>query len=206
MLLYLLYFDQCAIWLICVDFILECLDHKVWDVRATALKAVITNAQDIRGFIGKKVVRLTQDPEWYVRLHAAKVLGELRYAKELDAIGKLLLDSNWHVRTAAVASLTKMGNASLEVFLKTLRAQQDDFYVVGSICEEIEKNLFVFRLFENLKSGDQQVRQQSREILEIMYAIDFYSPFLEYMTSGDDEEVKKEISRIVSAKQGPVLS
>jgi HEAT repeat protein len=189
-----------------LPFILECLDHKDGDVRATALKAVITNAQDIRGFIGKKVVRLTQDPEWYVRLHAAKVLGELRYAKELDAIGKLLLDSNWHVRTAAVASLTKMGNASLEVFLKTLRAQQDDFYVVGSICEEIEKNLFVFRLFENLKSGDQQVRQQSREILEIMYAIDFYSPFLEYMTSGDDEEVKKEISRIVSAKQGPVLS
>jgi HEAT repeat protein len=189
-----------------LPFILECLDHKDGDVRATALKAVITTALDIKGFIGKKVVRLTQDPEWYVRLHAARVLGELRYAKELDSVGRLLVDSNWHVRNAAVTALTKMGNASLDVFLKTLKSQQADFYVVGSICEEIERSLFVFRLFENLKSEDQQVRQQSREILEIMYSIDFFSPFLEYMTSGSDAQVKNEISKIISADKGTVLS
>jgi len=188
-----------------LPFVLECLNHEDAEIRATALKAVIPS-QNMKGFLGNKVVELAGDSEWYVRLNAAKVLGMLRYTKELGVMGKLLLDSNWHVRNAAATALTEMGNASLGIFLEILKSEKNDYYVVGSICEEIEKSLFVFTLFHNLKSDDEKVREQSREILNIMCSICFFSPFVEYVRSGEDEQIKNEISQILSAKQEMGLS
>lgn len=188
-----------------LPFVLECLNHEDPEIRATALKAVIPT-QDIKGSLGNKVVELAGDSEWYVRLNAAKVLGMLSYIGGLGVMGKLLLDSNWHVRNAAATALTRMGNASLGIFLETLKSNKNDLYVVGNICEEIEKSLFVFTLFHNLKSDDETVRKQSREILNIMRSIHFYAPFVEYVRSGEDEWIKNEISQILSAKQEMGLS
>ena len=130
----------------------------------------------------------------------------LRDTKELGVMGRLLLDRNWHVRNAAATALTRRGNASLGIFLETLKSKKNDLYVVGNICEEIEKSLFVFTLFHNLKYDDETVREQSREILNIMCSINFHSPFVEYLRSGEDEQIKHYISQILSAKQEMGLS
>jgi HEAT repeat protein len=165
------------------------------EVRAKALKIIASAALDTEDFDWEHVVALTHDPVWFVRLHAARALGNKKYVKAVSALAKLLRDEKWHVRNAAAAALTQMGNAPLDVFLEVLSI--DDAYVRGSVCEEIQKTDYVSRLIENLGSYDRDVYGKSREILEVMRSLDFCTPFSQYLEHGDDEKIKLEVEMIL---------
>lgn len=165
------------------------------EVRAKALKVVATTAVDEDSFDWEQVIPLVNDPVWFVRLHAARALGKKKYPKALDVLGKLLLDENWRVRNAGAVALTNMADASLDTFADVLRP--DDSYIRASVSEEIQKTRYVDRLIENLESADGNIREKSREILDIMCSIGFQTPLIRYMETGENEKIKKVLGGIL---------
>ncbi len=165
------------------------------EVRAKALKIIAGTASEIVDFDWEHVVALTRDPVWFVRLHAARALGNKKYKKAIPSLARLLRDEKWHVRNAAVVALTQMGDAPLDVFLDVLSI--DDAYIRGSVCEEIQKTDYVSRLIENLGSYDKEIYEKSRDILDVMRSLDFCTPFNKYLEHGSNEKIKLEIEVIL---------
>lgn len=172
------------------------LRHENAEVRAKALKVIETTADKLEDSDVAKVISLFEDPVWFVRLRAAKALGNLRYEKAATMLGGLLLDENWQVRNASAMALTKFEDISVEIFLKALRHK--DRYAKESICEEIEKTNFVYRLIENLDSSDRNIYEKSKGILNIMHSLNFSTPLVEYMKKGENDKIKSEINLILN--------
>lgn len=164
------------------------------EVRAKALKVIGMTAPDLEDFDGGRLLPMLDDPVWFVRLQAAKALGNIRYTKASVMVGGLLLDEKWQVRDVAAMALTKFGNASIDIFLRLLRYK--DIYAKESICEGMEKTDFVYRLIENLDSDDREIYEKSKEILHIMGSLNFITPLLEYMKKGENGKIRKEIELI----------
>ena len=184
-----------------LPFAAEKLKNTDPEVRSKALKAIGMIAADSTDFDGQLVLPLLEDPVWFVRLQAAKVLGNLKCEKKcFDTLAGLLLDEKWQVRNAAATALTKYGNASLEIFLKAL--QYKDQYAKESICEEIEKTNYVYRLIENLASDNREIYSKSREILNIMHSLNFVTPMVEYMQRGGRDKISSTLERILQAAAG----
>ncbi|MEW6215077.1 MAG: HEAT repeat domain-containing protein, partial [Nitrospirota bacterium] len=120
-------------------FAIDDLTHRDAEIRAKALNAIGTIGSV--DFDGGRVVPLLDDSVWFVRLQAAKALGNLRYKKAATMLGGLLLDENWQVRNAAAMALTKFGDVSIDIFRRVLRYK--DLYAKETVCEEIEKTNFV---------------------------------------------------------------
>lgn len=171
-------------------FAIEHARHDDPEVRAKALK-VLGNVDTSSVTLDQNVVLpLLEDSVWFVRLQAVRALGNLYNRKAIDFIGGLLLDQNWQVRDAAALALTKFGDDSLDIFLKTLK--YNDLYAKESICEEIEKTNFSALLIKNLASKDKDIYRKSREILHTMHALHFSTPLREHLTENNDE-VRDEI-------------
>lgn len=164
------------------------------EIRAKALK-LIGNTAGQEDRLGERIAPLLDDPVWFVRLQAAKALGNINYKKATEMLGGLLLDEKWHVRNAAATALTKFGDDSLDVFLKTLRYK--DVYAKESICEEIERTDYVARLINNMVSSDNEVYRKSKEILNVLRSLKFITPLKEYMRDGIDDSIKQEIKGIL---------
>lgn len=175
-----------------LTFALQHLNAPNPEVRARALKVIGRRGVSPTIVHPELVLPLLQDRVWFVKLQAAKAVGNLRYDGAMDMLGFLLLDQNWQVRNAAARALAKMDNASLDIFLNILNCQ--DRYAKESICEEMERTHFSHRLIENLTSPDPQIRRKSFAILRIMYSLTFSTPLYRYLDHGRNGPIKYEIA------------
>lgn len=163
------------------------------EVRAKALKVVgqanIASFDFDRGLL----LPLLKDPVWFVRLQAARAIGNIKY--QVDTLGELLLDENWQVRNAAAMALTKLEDESIDIFLTAL--QYKDEYAKVSICEEIEKTFFIYRLIENLGSTDKKIFEKSKKILQIMNSLNFSTPLREFLKTAQSDKIKSELQLVL---------
>jgi len=163
------------------------------EVRAKALKVVGQANMASIDFDRSLLLPLLEDPIWFVRLQAAKAIGNIRY--KIERLGGRLLDENWQVRNAAAMALTKFEDESIDIFLAAL--QYKDSYAKVSICEEIEKTFFIYRLIENLGSTDKKIFEKSKEILQIMHSLNFSTPLREFFRTAKSDKMKKELQLIL---------
>jgi len=105
------------------------------------------------------------------------------------------VDGNWQVRNAAATAVVLTSDDPTGIFLDTLGAT--DRYAKESVCEEIQKTDFVYRLIDNLDSPVRETYEKSREILKIMASLGYGTPFREYLKSGADDRIRKELTLIV---------
>jgi hypothetical protein len=171
------------------------LHHEDSEVRAKALKVIGAAGGGLPPGEKERVVALLGDPVWFVRLQAAKALGILRYDKAEAVLAKRLLDANWQVRNAAATALVLTSGNAIGIFLDTLGAT--DRYAKESVCEEIQKTDFVYRLIDNLDSPGRDTYGKSREILKIMASLGYGTPLREYLESGADDRIRRELTLIV---------
>jgi HEAT repeat protein len=177
-------------------FALDHTKHEDAEVRSKALKVLGLVDTASVPFDQNLLLPLLEDPAWFVRLQAVRALGNLDNRTAIAFIGGLLLDQNWQVRDAAATALTKFGNDSIDIFLKTLKSK--DRYAKESICEEIEKTNFSSFLIENLASENREIYAKSREILHIMHTLNFSTPLQEYLTESRNEVIRDEIRLLIS--------
>jgi hypothetical protein len=171
------------------------LDHGDPEVRAKSLKAIGAAGGGLPSAEKDRVLPLLDDPVWFVRLQAAKALGILRHDKAVPLLSKRLVDANWQVRNAAATAVVRTSDDAIGIFLDTLGAT--DRYAKESVCEEIQKTDFVYRLIDNLGSPGRERYARSREILRIMVHLGYGTPLREYLKSGPDERIRKELTLIV---------
>lgn len=171
------------------------LAHGDSEVRAKALKVIGAAGGALPPEEKDKVLALLDDPVWFVRLQAAKALGILRHDKAVPLLAKRLVDSNWQVRNAAATAVVLTSDNAIEIFLDTLGTT--DRYAKESICEEIQKTGFVYRLIDNLDSPGRETCEKSREILRIMASLGYGTPLREYLKSSADDRIRKELTPIL---------
>ncbi|MDI6753521.1 MAG: HEAT repeat domain-containing protein [Thermodesulfobacteriota bacterium] len=173
------------------SFALENLNNNEAEVRAKSLILLGLSREFSIDIDSDLMLPLLNDDVWYVRLQAAKAFGNLKYGKAIGMLGNLLLDKNWQVRNAASRALAGLKDASLDVFLKILKSE--DQYARESVCEEIERTNLAKHLIENLDSHDQKIYEKSKEILSLMHYLNFSTPLLEYLKKEIDS-IKEEIN------------
>lgn len=178
-----------------LPFALANLNNPNPEIRAKALKVAGNAGKKGEGF-GEQIIPLLTDPVWFVRLQAAKALGNIHYTRAAEMLGGLLFDEKWHVRNAASTALTKFGDASLDIFLKALRYK--DVYAKESICEEIERTDYVSLLINNLDSKHRDTYAKSKEILGILRSLNFTTPLKENLKENPEDSIKNEIKDILS--------
>ncbi|MCK9420118.1 MAG: HEAT repeat domain-containing protein [Nitrospirae bacterium] len=168
------------------------LSSKNAEVRSKALK-VLGRDETVRVIknLLELVLPLLQDPVWFVRLQAIRSIRALGPEAAAPSIGKLIFDENWQVRNEAAQALTVLGEGSLDIFLDILTGT--DRYAKDSICEEIEKTNFSYRLIKNLRARDRGRQKKSRQVLEIMHSLGFSTPLSEYLEQEGDEAEKELI-------------
>lgn len=105
------------------------------DVRARAAP-VIACMEDQRA--ASTLFTLLEDSIWFVRLHATRSLADRRYLPYAGRIGKMLTDSNWRVRQAAVRTLQSFGPAGLELLTTHFLATQDR-YSREQVADEFQR-------------------------------------------------------------------
>jgi len=167
------------------------------EVRSKALKVVGREGLLLPAHVGGIILSLLDDPVWFVRLQAIKSLPAAELIREESArrIEKLLFDENWRVRSEAALALTRLGTCAVDVFYDSLLA--DDVYAKESICEEIERTRFADQLIEHLDGADEALQAKSREILRLMHALHFSIPLAEYLKTGKNGRIKKEIRQLL---------
>lgn len=87
------------------------------NVRAAAVET-------LAGRKGKRplaaALRLLDDPEWFVRVHAARAVGRLGAPADVARVVPLLADDRWWVRSAAKDALRSLGLGAVEVLTAAL--------------------------------------------------------------------------------------
>jgi hypothetical protein len=99
------------------------------------------------------------------------------------------------VRNVAVTALSKLGDPAIDILLSALTSE--DGYAKESICEEIEKTNFVYRIIDNLDTDDEIVCNKSRNILISMSSLGFSTPLREYLEKGEKGIIKEKIRDIL---------
>ena len=171
------------------------LKNKDPEVRARSLKVLSQAAKSKKDFDHTLLLPLFEDGVWFVRLQAAKTAGEMKSIKYLDGLKGLLFDEKWLVRNAAVTALSKLGDPAIDILLSALTSE--DGYAKESICEEIEKTNFVYRIIDNLDTDDEIVCNKSRNILISMSSLGFSTPLREYLEKGEKGIIKEKIRDIL---------
>lgn len=82
--------------------------------------------------------RLLADDEWYVRVHAARALGEVQATRAAPAVAELLRDSSWWVRDAAEKALVALGPRGVQEALRLL--EDDDRFARDSAAEVLQES------------------------------------------------------------------
>jgi hypothetical protein len=176
------------------------LKNKDPEVRARSLKVLSQAAKSKTDFDHTLLLPLFEDGVWFVRLQAAKTAGEMKSIKYLDGLKGLLFDEKWLVRNAAVTALSKLGDPAIDILLSALKSE--DRYAKESICEEIEKTNFVYRIINNLDTDDEIVCDKSKSILISMSSLGFSTPLREYLQEGKSETIKGKIRSILITRAG----
>ena len=140
---------------------------------------------------------LLDDPVWFVRLQAAKAVAALRHCSAPALLAKRLTDDKWQVRNAAATAIVRAAADPAGIFLETLDAT--DRYAKESICEEIQKTGFVYRLIGELESPDGAACAKSRKILDIMASLGYGSPLEETLKGRPGGRIGEELKTPVEA-------
>ncbi len=164
------------------------LTHPDAEVRSKAVRIAGMGKGIFRGDEPEQVLPLLEDPAWFVRLQAAKAVGNLELEAGIPLLGRRLTDEKWQIRNAAATGLTKFGTRSIGQFLRAIR--DTDRYAKESICEEIGRTGFADILFEALASGDGERSGEARALLATMVELGFSAPLREYLESGPDGEAR----------------
>ncbi|MEW6718910.1 MAG: HEAT repeat domain-containing protein [Thermodesulfobacteriota bacterium] len=179
-----------------VPFALENLESADPEVRAKALKVAGAGDGILTGAEKDRILLLLDDPVWFVRLQAAKALGRLRHRNAEPLLAKRLRDGKWLVRNAAAASLIQSCGNPADIFLDVLKGE--DRYARDSVCEEVERTGFLFRLIEDMGRPEGEIRRKSGEILKLMDSLGYGSPIRKYLEEGPDERIRKELSLLLA--------
>jgi len=171
------------------------------EVRARAVKVFARHDASADMVHPELLLPLLEDPVWFVRLQSARALGKLKYEQAVESLGRRLLDTNWQVRNAAARALANIGDASLDVFLNILKYK--DRYAKESICEEAGRTNFTQRLISNLMSRDETLYAKSREMLGIMHSLHLSTSLHEYLKSGEEDAIKREIALLMRDTAAP---
>jgi HEAT repeat protein len=161
------------------------------EVRSKALKVLCASGSLVPRDLVLLILPLLDDPVWFVRIQAVRTVEGLRIQSACPKLGLLLFDPSWNVRDQATVALTKFPEVALDIFIDVLKGT--DKYAKSSVCEQIEKTGFCDDLMKNLVTSEQPSAQKSREILALMYQLDFWTPFREYLAAGADEAIKREL-------------
>lgn len=84
------------------------------------------------------LLRLLDDPQWFVRLHAARALAKLRYAPQAPKIARRLTDPDWRVREAATKALVALGQDGVDQLVEHL-VDTHDRYSQEQAVETLEQ-------------------------------------------------------------------
>ena len=96
--------------------------------------------------------RLLADDEWFVRMHAARALGEARVARAAPAVAELLRDPQWWVRDAAEKALVALGRAGIREALRLL--EDGDAFARDSAAEVLQESGYLDRCVTAAAAGD----------------------------------------------------
>lgn len=110
------------------------------------------------------LLRLLDDPQWFVRLHAVRALGKPRHSRVAPEVARRLTDPHWRVREAAAQALLALGQNGLNQLFDHLVATRDRF-TQDQIAEELERSGMVGTLLERYADG---ADRRERRILETL--------------------------------------
>jgi HEAT repeat protein len=96
--------------------------------------------------------RLLADDEWFVRMHAARALGEKKVIRTAPAIAELLRDPSWWVRDAAEKALVALGRAGIREALRLL--EDDDPFARDSAAEVLQESGYLDRCVTAAAAGN----------------------------------------------------
>ena len=95
--------------------------------------------------------RLLADDEWYVRLHAARSLGEAGVTRSAPAVAELFRDPSWWVRDAAEKALVALGRGGIREALRLL--EDADPFARDSAAEVLQESGYLDRCVAAAASG-----------------------------------------------------
>ncbi len=98
------------------------------------------------------LLRLLADDEWYVRVHAARSLGEVGATSAAPAVAELLRDSSWWVRDAAEKALVALGRDGIREALRLL--EDYDPFARDSAAEVLQESGYLDRCVAAAASGE----------------------------------------------------
>jgi HEAT repeat protein len=96
--------------------------------------------------------RLLADGEWFVRMHAARALGEKKVSPAAPAVAELLRDHSWWVRDAAEKALVALGRAGIREALRLL--EDSDPFARDSAAEVLQESGYLDRCVAAAAAGD----------------------------------------------------
>jgi HEAT repeat protein len=169
------------------------------EVRSRALRVLARAEKNLPAHLPTLVLPLLSDPVWFVRLQAVKAAGALPSEQAATAMGKLLFDPNWQVRSGAALALAELGDSAVDVFLDALTHY--DAHARESVCEELDRTGFTGRLIANLTSPEAAVREKSRQILTIMRTAGFTARIAEYLRTAADDRTRSALRELLA--EGP---
>jgi HEAT repeat protein len=117
-------------------------------VRAAVLKGLTRN--ESRLAVPAAVTALA-DPVWFVRIHAARALGQLGQVDQASELVALLGDPQWWVRAAAKESLQELGGPSAPALLPLMKS--DDRFVRQGAAEVLQNIGVVDELIRRLEQA-----------------------------------------------------
>ncbi|MHB8655693.1 MAG: HEAT repeat domain-containing protein [Terriglobia bacterium] len=159
-----------------------CLDDNA-DVRARAA-AVISIVADPRAT--PVLLTLLEDPQWFVRLHAARALAKRKDLSRAKLIAHRLTDSQWMVREAVTRTLLAYGRPGLDELLDQLLKNQDR-YAKEQIADAFQRAGLLPTLLEQYaKNGD---GIESR-VLEQLVRMGKTSYIVAVLANGSDERLR----------------
>ena len=96
--------------------------------------------------------RLLADDEWFVRVHAARALGEAGVTRAAPAVAEMLRDPSWWVRDAAEKALVVLGRAGIREALRLL--EDGDAFARDSAAEVLQESGYLDRCVRAAAAGD----------------------------------------------------
>jgi HEAT repeat protein len=132
-------------------------------VRAAVLKSLTRNKSRLAA---PAATTALADPVWFVRIHAARALGQLGRVEHASELVALLGDSRWWVRAAAKESLQELGDLAAPAVLPALK--DDDRFVRDGAAEVLQNIGVVDDLIRRLELSphDELALRTLRSILE----------------------------------------
>ena len=118
------------------------------DVRAALAEALPNVAAHPAG----PLLRLLDDDVWFVRVHAARALGEARVTPAASAVAELLRDRSWWVRDAAEKALVELGDAGVRQAIRLL--EDEDPFARDSAAEVLQESGHLDRCVAAAIAGD----------------------------------------------------